>query len=938
MNIRNTILLFSFYFICINEAPAQNTSDSAYVIDVKSHIHSLVPYSEIFIDSSASIDVKEMASGKYDDQFIPLSGAKTKMNAAFSYWIKFSASSAAAISNWWLVLHDTSYGYYTGNCYVDVYMISPDHSINNHLQTGSLVSRSSKSIPSPAGLNAVLFSLPSSQSQTFLIRIRNLYDQSQGYLLPLPEIRNPEAALPANESSEGLHILSGVMLILVLYALFFFVLVKERAYLWYACFSAILCLHYLILDPKILFIDLFIPDYPGLMPYAWTLLTRGLSLVYFLFGKSFISLSSISKKLDRWLKWLIFLLIIFIVVDLATMAVFKRYVLPSDIIVAIFMLGGITIFVRAAFYKNVLAKIFLAGAVWLILFTILGLLYNAGVVRVPFNPWPVGQVGQLLIFGIGLAYKIRLNEKARAEAMRIKEMDNIKSKFFANISHEFRTPLTLIQGPLQQIEEQMNETGKNGVATVPLRQIKTMRRNTDRLLELVNQLLDLSRLDSGKMELQIIKGDVLQLLKSLAASFDSMGERKQIHYHIHFPEQTPIAFFDKDKLEKIFTNLLSNAFKYTPEKGTVSVIVEMDDNRLRLSVEDNGPGIAKKELDKIFDRFYQVEGTEDKGTGIGLALVKELVDLYRGQISVSSEPGKGSRFRVSLPIDKNAFKENELVYGEWKSEENFISRNVDEKEEMISNQSTSGLLPLLLVVEDNNDLRRFICETVQQNYQVTEAKNGQEGFEKAMAEIPDVIISDVMMPVMDGFAMTGRIKKDERTSHIPVILLTAKAGQQHKIEGLETGADDYLTKPFDAKELLVRIQNLIDQRKLLRKKFAGNIQLKPSEISVKSIDEIFLTNVMQAIEKNMEEEEFGVEELAKKVTMSRSQLHRKLIALIDKPPSDLIRQTRLLRAKELLQKKASTPSEVAFKVGFSSHTYFSKCFKEEFGISPGEVK
>jgi DNA-binding response OmpR family regulator len=453
----------------------------------------------------------------------------------------------------------------------------------------------------------------------------------------------------------------------------------------------------------------------------------------------------------------------------------------------------------------------------------------------------------------------------------------------------------------------------------------------------VNQLLDLSRLDSGKMKLQIIKGDVLQLLRSLSASFDSMAERKQIHYQIHFSEQTHIVFFDKDKLEKIFANLLSNAFKYTPEKGTVSVIVEMEEGRLRLSIEDNGPGIAKKELDKVFDRFYQVEGTGDKGSGIGLALVKELVDLYRGHIIVSSEPGRGSRFRVSLPIDKSSFKDDELVYGEWRPGENFINRSIDEKEEAIADRPLNSLLPLLLIVEDNVDLRRFICETLQQQYQIMEAKDGKEGFEKAMAEIPDLIISDVMMPVMDGFAMVEKMKKDERTSHIPVILLTAKASQSHKVEGLETGADDYLTKPFDAKELLTRIQNLINQRKLLRKKFAGSIQLKPSEVSVKSIDEVFLTNVMQVVEDNMGEEEFTVEELAKKVNMSRSQLHRKLVALIDKSPSDLIRQTRLLRAKELLQKRSATPSEVAFKVGFNSHTYFSKCFKDEFGISPSEL-
>jgi DNA-binding response OmpR family regulator/anti-sigma regulatory factor (Ser/Thr protein kinase) len=464
-----------------------------------------------------------------------------------------------------------------------------------------------------------------------------------------------------------------------------------------------------------------------------------------------------------------------------------------------------------------------------------------------------------------------------------------------------------------------------------------MRRNTDRLLELVNQLLDLSKLDSGKMKLQIIRGDVLQLLKALTASFESVAERKGIHYHIHFPENTSMGFFDKDKIEKIISNLLANAFKYTPEGGSVLVKVERDEERLRVSIEDNGPGIPKKELDKIFDRFYQLEGTEDKGSGIGLALVKELVTLYRGQINVNSEPGKGSRFRVSVPVEKTLFKEEELVYGHWQPEENFINRNIEKPEEKEVQQITRSQLPLLLVVEDNSDLRQFIIDTVQDKYNVIEAINGQDGYEKAISEIPDIIVSDVMMPVMDGFTLTQKLKKDERTSHIPVILLTAKAGQAHKLEGLNTGADDYLVKPFDAPELLVRIHNLVNQRKLLRRKYAGDILLKPSEVAIKSTEEVFLQKIMDVIESNMSEEDFGVEELARQVMMSRSQLHRKLIALTGQSPSEVIRNTRLLRAKELLQKKSATPSEVAFRVGFNSHAYFSKCFKEEFGISPSEV-
>jgi signal transduction histidine kinase/DNA-binding response OmpR family regulator len=926
------LLLISCCISCVFTF-SQNDTQNIYEADARIQLHDLRNYTLVFTDSTNKLSEKDITSGKFDQLFLPYSSVEKTIKPFTTYWLKVSVKPLASFSNWWIILRDTGNFYTRGtaNDYVDVYTVNNRNEIVAHQRTGPFVPRSQKAVPQYTVVNCVMLSGVARQPVTLFIKMYN--ENSPGQLF-YPQLQNP--VVPIMTSDSGLDIMCAIALLFSLLSFFFYFFVRDKSYLLFGLFTLFYSQHYLILHPQAPFIDLYIPEHPWFVGPAFVFLTSGGLTIFLLFGRSFMNLRSLSYKTDRIVKWLVMIHIAAIIMEIIYMAITRQRLL-SPWHVSIFMIATFFLTIRFAFFKTFEARVFVAGSLCLFGFSILGMMYNFQVVNLPFNPWPIGQMGQLLIYSFGLAYKIKLNEKAKAEAEHIKGLEEIKSKFFANISHEFRTPLTLIQGPLQQIEEQVNATGKNGVATVPLRQIYTMRRNTDRLLELVNQLLDLSRLDSGKMKLQIVKGDVLQLLKSLSASFDSMAERKQIHYHVHFPEQTHIAFFDKDKLEKIVVNLLSNAFKYTPEKGTVSVIVEMEDSRLRLSVEDNGPGIAKKELDKVFDRFYQVEGTEDRGTGIGLALVKELVDLYRGQISVSSEPGKGSRFRVSLPIDKTGFKENELVYGEWKSEENFISRTVDEKEETINKQSLGSLLPLLLVVEDNNDLRQFICETVQQQYQVTEAKNGKEGYEKAMAEIPDVIISDVMMPVMDGFAMTERIKKDERTSHIPVILLTAKAGQQHKIEGLETGADDYLTKPFDAKELLTRVSNLINQRKLLRKKFAGSIQLKPSEVSVKSIDEIFLTNVMQAIEKNMEEDEFGVEELAKKVTMSRSQLHRKLIALIDKSPSDLIRQTRLLRAKELLQKKASTPSEVAFKVGFNSHTYFSKCFKEEFGISPGEI-
>ena len=929
---RQTLLILFIFCAC----QLQAQKNLVYHLDSNRQVHDLRPFTYLLADLSTNPNEATILDGTMDEQFVLLNQYSQKDRSG-PYWLRFRITAATPVNKWHLLLRDIqkAEGYTAQNDYVQVWYYQNKQLLHKEI-TGALVPRSRKAVHPVAGFNGVLFSIAPGDSLDVYIKVTNTFYNIPGF--SYVEIVNPVIpAIVKTSFTSLMSALSTTAFVFCILSLFFYFFIKEKAYLFFALYTLVLSQHYLILHPDMPFIDRFIPEHPQLVTGFWPLFTVGGFILFCVFGKWFMNLSSLSPAVNKWFTRFLWIWASITILDAATLMVRQKNLIPE-----VFTYAALAIMmafiIRFAFFRSVLAKLYTAGSIWLFIFTALGLSLDAGAITLPVNPWPVGQVGQLLIYAAGLAYKVRLNEKARAEANRIREMDTIKSKFFANISHEFRTPLTLIQGPLQQIEEQVSDQNKqNGTVAVPWRQLKTMRRNTDRLLELVNQLLDLSRLDAGSMKLQIIKGDVLQLLKTIAASFDSLAERKQIHYHIHFPEQSPIVFFDKDKLEKIFTNLLGNAFKYTPEQGAVSINITMEENRLRLLIEDNGPGIPKKELDKVFDRFYQVEGTEDKGSGIGLALVKELVELYRGQISVSSEPGKGSRFRVSIPMDKNDFKENEFIYGQYQAEPVFVSRDTYPEQEAMENSKFNNNLPLLLIVEDNADLRTFIKETVSGFYQVEQATNGKEGLEKAIALVPDIIISDVMMPQMDGFTMTEKIKKDERSSHIPVILLTAKAGQQHKIEGLETGADDYLTKPFDAKELLTRIENLINQRKLLRKKFAGTIQLKPSEVAVKSLDEIFLANVMQTIEKNMEEDEFGVEELAKKVAMSRSQLHRKLVALIDKSPSDLIRQTRLLRAKELLEKKAFTPSEVAFKVGFNSHTYFSKCFKDEFGVSPSEV-
>lgn len=519
-----------------------------------------------------------------------------------------------------------------------------------------------------------------------------------------------------------------------------------------------------------------------------------------------------------------------------------------------------------------------------------------------------------------------------AEAEKLRELDEVKSSFFANISHEFRTPLTLIAGP---VKKWLSQNGSADTLSVPTREATVLQRNADRLLELVNQLLDLSKLESGRMKLSVAHDDLSQTLRVLAHTFDSMAEHNGMAYRIEVPETTEMAWFDRDKIGKIITNLLSNAFKHTPPGGTVAFAAHIETGRLICNITDTGSGIPTHDLEKIFDRFYQVEGTGDKGTGIGLALVKELVALHRGHISVQSKPGEGTAFTVELPVGEAAFNTDEKVET---SQTDAISKPAPTGEAVTAVTAIPGQLPLCLIVEDNRDVQDFIREQLEQTFRILLAKNGRDGLQTATEQIPDLVVSDVMMPEMDGNQLCAALKTDERTSHIPVILLTAKADQASRISGLETGADDYLTKPFDSRELLVRAQNLVSQREKLRKQFSRTVVLKPQEIALTSADERFLQRIQESLDANLGNEQFSVEELASAVGMSRSQLHRKLTALIDQPPVEFIRNFRLRRAKEMLEAGTGNVSEIGFEVGFSSPAYFSKVFKDAFGVSPGEVR
>lgn len=515
------------------------------------------------------------------------------------------------------------------------------------------------------------------------------------------------------------------------------------------------------------------------------------------------------------------------------------------------------------------------------------------------------------------------------ESIKLIEVDQMKSKFFANISHEFRTPLTLIKGPVEKLLEKEKTTDKRKIYTVILR-------NSERLLNLINELLDLSKLESGKMKLSAQESDIVSFIKAIVMSFESYAQRKQIQINVTSNNEVIYLFFDKEKMQKILTNLISNACKFTSEKGQINVDIEEDitNKKLTIKVSDNGIGISEKDLPRIFDRFYQAannEHTDHAGTGIGLSLTKELVEMHHGKIDVESEESKGTTFTISLLLGRKHLNTDEIIYDEKEYKEITI-----EEDEVFDIQSTQDEETTLLIVEDNKDVRDFIKSIIENKYQIIEAEDGSDGFNKAIEFMPDLIVSDIMMPKMMGDKMTEKLKKNKITSHIPIILLTAKASEEEKVNGLETGADDYLIKPFNEKELLVRIYNLISQRRKLREKYLREAEINPIEVAVTSLDKKFIETVITVVEENLSNPNFGIDNLVDKIAVSRAQLYRKFSSILGEKPNEFIRKQRIKRAAELIKKDFGNITEIAFEVGFNDLSYFSKCFKKVFKMNPHE--
>jgi len=549
------------------------------------------------------------------------------------------------------------------------------------------------------------------------------------------------------------------------------------------------------------------------------------------------------------------------------------------------------------------------------------------------------------------------NLQLEEQAGKLKEMDKIKSRFFANISHEFRTPLTLIMGPLEQML-----TGPLEKEREQKKKMRLMLRNSRRLLSLINQLLALSKFDSGTIKLQAFRQNIVPFLKGILNSFDSLAVQNEVELIFQTEAEEIPLFYDPEKLEEVISNLLSNAVKFTPAGGRITLAVKVKESQsgigehgfLEISISDTGPGIPLGDMAHIFDRFYQADSTYEhhrQGTGIGLAIAREIVELHHGVITADSTgiEGVGTRFVIQLPMGDAHLKPEEIVESlsapkklavprpgvKEDKEEEFEAK---EKEEEIGKEPADQEKDIILVVEDNADVQEYIRGALEPGYTVKQAMDGEEGLRQAREIVPDLIICDIMMPGMDGYELCRTLKTEIATSHIPVILLTAKAAEENIIQGLETGADDYITKPFNIKMLLARIRNLIELRRHWQQTWNREMTLQPIGMKVSEVDKKFIKELKQVMEKSIPDTEFNVDQLCQKLYMSHATLYRKIHALTGETPTDFIRSYRLKRGAELLKSGVGTVLEVALEVGFSSANYFTKCFKKKFHQLPTECQ
>ncbi|MFK7775690.1 MAG: ATP-binding protein [Saprospiraceae bacterium] len=924
---------------------AQSLDAKQYFIKEIAPKYILTDHLDIFHDESGEMTFEEIKNSS--SRFSPHQDWTTDFLAEEIYWGKMELTNHLSDGNDYVewVLHFSLI--FTD---IKVFVENTEGQVSNY-RTGFFVPTHQKSFAPISKQNIVKIQIPAGETVSIYFRTENKRRLiASKFDLTLEHSTSFFSSLEKQKQQNGVYF--GFVVMMLVYNFFLFIYAKDKAYLYYSIYIL-----------GITFFSLYNSGDLADQIQNWLLYEKP-QLIYFFkpvayiafmgyltFVRSFLNLEKLLPTWDKIFKIFSFLTIPVIAIDYYLMwfSSFSYNIadIPAVGYAFAFLLLCFSFLIPLYRTKDKKGYFIIAG------FSLMGLGLLATIwMRVQSVDFTVayfriGTIFEIIIFSLGMAYRQKeveeekrkgefelekskiLQDIEHQEAERLKELNNLKSRLYTNITHEFRTPLTVIMGMTENIEGHAEEK-------------ELIQRNSNNLLRLINQILDLSKAESGNLKINLVQDEIINFLQYLTESFQSMANAKDIQLVFYSEEKEIIMDFDEQKIQHIIYNLLSNSIKYTHQKGKVVFHVKKENDRLCIKVKDNGQGIATKDQPFIFERFYKVDqpnSVKADGVGIGLALTKELVEFLNGEIILKSELGEGSEFIIYLPINRSG----EIINDDANvllQEENI---NEDKKERPL--EFNSGLIdlnvenngiPQLLIVEDNEDVITYIKSCVKNDYNIEVAHDGQEGIEKAFELIPDIIISDLMMPKVNGFEVCRILKKDEKTSHIPIILLTAKATQEDKMEGLETGADAYMMKPFQKRELKIRLKKLIENRAILQAKYKGDLT-SFSKKKTNSEDDFF-QKVINVLKRELDNPNFSVTELSKEMHLSTTQMYRKLKALTGLPPSKFIRRFRLQNSLELLQNSTMNVAEIAYKVGFSDPNYFSRAFSEEFGKPPSEMR
>jgi len=954
--------LFTYYLFAVLLLFNFKSDGQSLVLDKLEDTYVNSNLLDLAIDETAILSFDKVTATNSPLKFKALNDWTTEFQPQKTYWSKFQIRHnlpAQQSTTDWVLKYSLTF------TDLDVYL-EDEEGVVQTFKSGFFTPLTARTFAPNIKANVVKFSLLPNKSYTVYTRMA--CDRSAippEFTLSITSAEKYLTDLSNHKERNALYF--GFVLMMLIYNLFLYVFAKDKAFIFYTVYLLGLLVFVIYNSGSLadwVTPGLF-PNNPKLIHFFKLFFYLGM-IGYWTFVRAFMNLSKVLPTWDRIFKWLSISAIPAMFFDAYLMASTNfSYNISDRISLSFAVLFCLSIFASAIPLiktKDKKAYFIVFGIITMgsgILLTIFSRLQSIDFSTLSLR---IGSIFEIMAFSLGLAYRRLLEERERQqahfqliktkliqeqeqkEADRLKELDNLKSRLYTNITHEFRTPLTVIMGINDRITN--NHKAKD-----------LIHRNSKNLLRLINQMLDLAKAEEGKLQLDLIQKDIVNYVRYLTESFLSAVETKNIKLTFYTEKESLIIKYDEAKIQHIIQNLLSNAIKFTPDYGKIIIHVKTIEIKkksfLQIKVKDSGIGIAKEEIPHIFDRFYQSDNTSTRkvgGTGIGLALTKELVNLMNGTIIVDSQLDKGSEFIIQLPYEEELSSEitHDAIDLEPKIVAIPLAVSGPQKNNPVTLEATNVTQtihletdnkPLLLIVEDNEDVLTYIQLCLIENYRIKVARNGKEGIEKAFKLIPDIIISDVMMPKKDGFEVTQTLKQDKKTSHIPIILLTAKATQQNKLKGLKYGADAYLMKPFDKEELLIRLEKLVELRNRLQQYYAsGDFLEKEKNSKIDNPERVFLKEIYQVISTHLMENDFSVPQIAQAMKMSQVQVYRKLKALTGKTPTQYIRAIRMEKAMTLLKTTNLNISEIAYDLGFSDPNYFSRTFQQVYGQTPSSIR